>query len=296
MRVSIVTPVLNAPRFLAGAIGSVMGQVGGFTLDYQIVDGGSDQETLDVIRRCAKPGMRWNSGPDKGMYDAIAKGFGQSDGDIMGWLNADDALLPGTLDLVTRIFTDLPEAQWLTSLTPMSIDEAGDVRAVRNLPGLARDAFLDGVYVGMGGLGDSHASDFIQQESTFWRRSLWEQSGAADWLPNYRLAGDFALWAAFFDQAPPLGVAAPMGLFRLHGGQLSRSRASAYLGEANAALGDIRQRAGRARQPARHDDTRYYSGDFAEKNASGRWIREKRDFAVLPASPLKQALGQGRVF
>ncbi|MBF0168521.1 MAG: glycosyltransferase [Alphaproteobacteria bacterium] len=296
MRISIVTPVYNAPSHLSGAMQSVASQKGSFDLDYLVVDGGSVDGTLDIVKTADGMGGRWLSESDRGMYDAIAKGFAQTDGDIMGWLNADDLLLPGALDLVARIFSDIPDIQWLTTLTPMSIDEQGDVLAVRNLPGLSYAAFLDGVYVGLGGLGDSHASDFIQQESTFWRRCLWDGVNGGALLSNRRLAGDFALWNAFFEVSEPLGVAAPLGLFRLHGEQLSRSRSATYLEEAADILRTARLKAGRQDAPIRDVELRYYQGSYASKSAKGDWQKTIREFAVLPASPLKQALGRGLVF
>ncbi|TAN48470.1 MAG: glycosyltransferase [Rhodospirillales bacterium] len=296
MLISIVTPVRNAPDHLEAAMRSVVSQRGCFDLDYVVADGASTDGTLDIVRKFEPDGARWISEADQGMYDAIAKGFAMSSGEVMGWLNADDLLLPGSLDLVARIFAGNPDIQWLTSLTPMAVDGQGDVIHVRTLPGLSSQAFLDGVYVGLGGLGDSCASDFIQQESTFWRRSLWERAGGAALLPKYRLAGDFALWSAFFRHAEALGVVSPLGLFRLHKDQLSRSRASGYLEEVAAVLKEARIAQGRPNAPVRDTEIRYYDGLYAEKAENGRWQAVKRDFAVLPASPLKQALGQGKVF
>ena len=88
------------------------------------------------------------------MYDAIAKGFARTDGEILGWLNSDDTLFPWALHLVTRIFEDVPEIQWISTLTQAAVDADGDIRYFRKVPGYAQQAFFDGVYFGFGGAGD----------------------------------------------------------------------------------------------------------------------------------------------
>src|SRR5688572_1037654 len=92
--VSIVTPSLNQGRYLDEAIRSVQGQDYP-RLEHVVVDGGSTDETLDVLRR--HPHLRWVSEPDGGQSDAVNKGFRLARGEIFGWLNADDYYLPGAV-------------------------------------------------------------------------------------------------------------------------------------------------------------------------------------------------------
>jgi len=98
--------------------------------------------------------------------------------------------------------------------------------------GFNRDGFLAGEYLPQpGALSLGH----IQQESTFWRRSLWEKAGSSfDW--DFPLAGDFALWAQFYQHAELDGVATPLGCFRVHGSQRSRVGLDRYQDEAARAL------------------------------------------------------------
>ena len=105
--VALVTPSYKQGAFIRATIDSVLGQ-GYPKLRYVVMDGGSPDETPDIL---ASYGDRldWWSGPDRGQADAINKGFARVSGEIMGWVNSDDLLLPGTLAHVARFFRDHPE-------------------------------------------------------------------------------------------------------------------------------------------------------------------------------------------
>ncbi len=92
--VSIVTPSLNQGRYLREAIESVRAQTHR-PVEHIVVDGGSTDETLDVLG--GSDGVRWISEPDRGQSHALNKGFAMATGTILGWLNADDAYLPGAV-------------------------------------------------------------------------------------------------------------------------------------------------------------------------------------------------------
>lgn len=297
-KITLVTPTFNRVSTLAATLASVAGQRGRFDLQYVVIDGGSTDGTLDLLN--AKKGLisDWVSEPDGGMYDAIAKGFARTDGEILGWLNSDDTLFPWTLDLITRIFTDVPEIQWISTLTQAAIDADGDIRYLRKVPGYAQQAFFDGVYFGFGGAGDRHATDFIQQESTFFRRGLWDRAGEPA-LRSQSLAGDFALWAAFMAEAPLVGVDAPLGAFRIHSaGQLSRGQRETYVGQCKAALGAARTRLNYT--PRAVEGAAAYTGLYVEKRGPEQehspWHVVERQFHVLPRGDLKTALNQRLVF
>ena len=99
------------------------------------------------------------------MYDAINKGFARSSGEIMGWISATDQLQIGALSVVGSVFSDLPSVEWITG-RPTGYNEAGMTVTVLPLPRWSRYRFLAG------------ANRYIQQESTYWRRSLWERAGS----------------------------------------------------------------------------------------------------------------------
>lgn len=110
MTFSIITPTFNSRTFLEETIGSVLSQEDA-DFEYIIVDGGSTDGTLDIIKRHAeKDGrIRWLSEPDEGIADAFNKGIARAKGEIVGIINSDDTYLPGTLAAVAEAYRSHPE-------------------------------------------------------------------------------------------------------------------------------------------------------------------------------------------
>src|SRR5262249_47492059 len=98
--VSIVTPCLNAERFLEETIESVLSQDYP-RIEYIVVDGGSSDRTLEILDRY-RTRLTWTTGPDSGAPEAINRGFEASSGTILGFLNADDTYLPGAVSTAVR--------------------------------------------------------------------------------------------------------------------------------------------------------------------------------------------------
>lgn len=109
-RLSIITPVLNGARFIEFCVRNVLEQ-SGEGAEHIIVDGGSTDGTLEIIRQYAEkhPHIRWISEPDKGQSDAMNKGTAIAQGEILGFLNADDYYETGALGEVLSLFHRLPE-------------------------------------------------------------------------------------------------------------------------------------------------------------------------------------------
>lgn len=225
---SIVTPSFNQAAFLEQAIASVLGQREA-TFEYVIMDGGSTDSSVAIIEKHAAQLAHWSSGSDGGHYEAVNAGFAKTSGGIMAWLNADDQYLPWTFSVVGEVFEQFPQIEWVTTRWPLRWDKRG--RAVRCAAraGYSREAFQRGAYVP----GDGR--DVIQQESTFWRRSLWERAGGKI-DTTYPLGGDFELWARFFQQAELYAIDTPLGGFRVHGDQRSALQREKYDREVRRAL------------------------------------------------------------
>jgi glycosyltransferase involved in cell wall biosynthesis len=238
LRISIVTPNLNHGRFLDQTISSVLRADHG-DLEYVVVDGGSTDESLAVIDKYRSRLSRAIVEPDDGLYDAINKGFAHATGEAMGWINSSDRLLENSLAIVSEIFETFPEVQWLTSRMMSSIDSRGWLVRQGQHNGITRAAFLAGEH--LRGYSKGRADTFIQQESTFWRRSLWEAAGGK-LDAGLRLAGDFELWARFFQHADLWSISAPLGAFRYHDGQLSANSLASYVAEASQVLNRLGSR------------------------------------------------------
>jgi glycosyltransferase involved in cell wall biosynthesis len=200
-RISLVTPVFNSAKYIEQTIQSVLSQ-NYPNLEYFIIDGGSTDGTLDIIRQYESQITGWVSEPDNGMYDALNKGFARTTGEILGWISATDQYQVGGLSVVGSVFRDLPHVEWITG-RPVLFSEEGMTVAVGDIPGWSRKRFLSG------------ANRYIQQESTFWRRTLWERAGCrVD--ASRRIAADFELWVRFFRYAQLHSVDALIGGFRSH--------------------------------------------------------------------------------
>lgn len=228
--ISIVTPSFQQGRFLDEAIRSVLGQ--NVDLEYVVIDGGSTDGSVELIERYADRLSAWRSEPDGGQYDAINKGFALTTGEIMGWLNADDFYAPNALSIVEDVFRTFPEAEWLTSTLAVTANERGQIHNVRRTAVFDRRAFFRGFNLPV--LGE-HASTFIPQESTFWRRSLWERVGGG-LEASLEFAGDFDLWARFYEEAELWGVRAVTGILRSQPEQKSRKGYEQYIAEAEQVL------------------------------------------------------------
>jgi glycosyltransferase involved in cell wall biosynthesis len=222
-RISIVTPCKNAARYVDETLTSVLSQ-GYPNLEYVVIDAGSTDGTVEVIRKHEAGLAFWVSEPDKGHADALNKGFARTSGEIMGWINADDVLHPGSLKLLARLFGQFSEVDWLTGQAS-HLNEEGSVIGVQPAQTWTRLGFLSGDY------------RWIQQESTYWRRSLWERAGSRI-SESYDLACDFELWVRFFRHARLVATEGLVGAFRFHEDSRSRLRMHDYEREAKAIVLD----------------------------------------------------------
>jgi glycosyltransferase involved in cell wall biosynthesis len=229
VKISIITPSFNQKGHLGATLQSVLNQEIR-DLEYIVIDGGSTDGSSEIIREISPRLAYWCSETDGGQYQAINKGFEKSTGEIMGWLNSSDLYLPWTLKTVEDIFTRFPEVQWISSMRKVCIMEDGSFEWMDEMPGFSGRRLAKGLHGGPGN------GDYIQQETCFWRRGLWEKIGGKI-TDEYRYAGDFWLWSEFFKHARCTGVEAPLAAFRFHG--LQRSGEGSYHEEVRRILQNL---------------------------------------------------------
>lgn len=220
-KITIVTPSYNQGDYLEECILSVLGQ-NYPNLEYIIMDGGSTDQSVDIIRKYEKHLAYWQSQPDDGQYAAIDAGFRRSTGDILAWLNSDDKYHPGAFATVADVFSRYTAVDWLTG-RPSVWDAEGALFDVHLLRNFSRDDYCR-----------PRHDFYLQQENTFWRKSLWDAAGGRI-DPTYALAGDFELWTRFFEHAELHVVDALLGGFRVHPKQKTATAADRYVEEARRA-------------------------------------------------------------
>jgi glycosyltransferase involved in cell wall biosynthesis len=217
-KITIVTPCFNSGKYLEASINSVLGQRYP-NLEYIIVDGGSTDNTIDIIKQYESELTCWVSEKDNGMYDALQKGFKRATGEIMSWIGSDDMYHPMAFWTVAELFSAFRDIKWLVGAAT-TYDEQGRTVETGQARRFLRYDFLDGDY------------QWLQQESCFWHRSLWDAAGAR-LDTSLKYAGDFELWIRFFRHETLHVTDALIGGFRQRSGnQLSMEGLDAYREEA----------------------------------------------------------------
>ena len=197
--VSIVTPSFNQARYIEATIQSVLGQDYS-PIEYIIVDGGSTDGTVEIIKNYERRLASWVSEPDKGQTDAINKGFARAKGDILAWINSDDTYEPGAVAAAVRYLQEHPDVGLVYGDCSF-INESGGVigkfnAAQTDLPLLRRG------YV------------HIPQQSAFFRADLWRQVGPLD--TSFYFAMDYDLWTRLAARSDIKYVSQNWANFRLH--------------------------------------------------------------------------------
>lgn len=194
--VSVVTPSLNQGAFIAETIKSVLAQDYP-KLEHIVVDGGSTDDTLDVLR--SFPHLRWISEPDAGQADAVNKGFRMANGEIFGWLNSDDLYLPGAISTAVAVLLEtgagLVHGSW------RQIDAAnGSWRDVQVVPFDLRQQL--------------EYANLVAQPGALFTREAFESVGGLD--PSYRYAMDYELWLKIGARFDVRHVEQVLGAYRYH--------------------------------------------------------------------------------
>lgn len=197
--VSIITPSFNQGEFIAATIDSVLTQDYP-AIEYLVVDGGSTDGTLDVLRSYGAR-LNWISEPDQGQADAVNKGIARTQGAIVAWLNADDLYVPGAVARGVAELEAHPNAALVYGNAEF-IDRAGTVLG----PCPQVEPFDLARLL--------HHLDFIVQPATFFRRAAFERVGGLDVGLRYCL--DYDLWLRLARQSAVRYSATPLAQARIY--------------------------------------------------------------------------------
>jgi glycosyltransferase involved in cell wall biosynthesis len=216
-RITVVTVASNDGGHFEECLNSVLDQ-GYPNLEYIVVGGDDADGAADIVGKYAQHLVHLPGGGGQALA-AIEGALTRSSGDVMAWVAPDGRLWPGALQCIAEAFAAHPEIDWLTG-RGTAIDADGSIVRIERLPSLTHQDYLD-----------PERRNFLQREGTFWRRTLWQRTGAR-LDTNLEYAADFELWLRFFAQAGLHVIDAVLGSARLSEVRL----ASAYQTEAGAAV------------------------------------------------------------
>lgn len=228
MKISIVTPCKNSVRFIEQTIQSVCNQSTSGVVQYVIMDGGSTDGTLEILKK-HEGHLQYVTGKDKCQSDAIQKGWQRCDGDLFAWINADDYYEPGAFEHVKLAAEKHPEALWFAGYYRM-VDATGqEIRRVH----AAYKHFLMRHY--------SYplllAENVIAQPSVFIRKQALDRIGSLDTESPDRMAFDYDLWMRLGKLGDPVIIKHVLSNFRWYPESITGSTPTAlFRHELNYAL------------------------------------------------------------
>lgn len=216
-RVSIITPNYNYGKFIEGAIRSILLQ-GYQDLEYIIIDGESNDYSVEIIQRYEIWISYWHSQKDEGQSDAINQGFSKATGDILCWINSDDLLEKNSLSYVVNSYK--PGLNWWSGKAKVVFPDTSKEDQIYVCQSLSKSEIL-------------HGRAILPQVSTFWTRELWHEAGAYI-LPLY-LAMDYDLWLRFSSLTEAKPIDYILGIINSHEEAKTGTsdKISSYLDECN---------------------------------------------------------------
>ena len=207
MKISIVTPSYNQVQFIERTVTSVLSQTGDFVLEYIMVDGGSTDGSLDVIKRYAAQDQRinWLSEPDHGQSDAINKGLHLATGEVVAYLNSDDIYYPGALQRVVETFQNT-SVKWAYGQCRVINEQDEETNRFITL---YKNILLHHYHYRL-----LLIVNYISQPATFWRRQLLAEIGYVN--ETEHLTMDYDLWCRFGQRYPAMPIKQYLAGFRLY--------------------------------------------------------------------------------
>jgi glycosyltransferase involved in cell wall biosynthesis len=196
-QLSVIIPSFNQAQYLEQTLLSIIDQNIG-NIEIIVIDGGSTDNSVDIIKKYEKHLAYWVSEPDRGQSHAINKGFAKASGNIIAWLNSDDLYLPHTLQTVLNVFESQPEVDLLYG-DVINFDEKGNESNYKVVEFEPYD-FLSRISV--------------HQPAVFWRKKILNEIGMLDESLHYVM--DYDYWVRVFFNYKTLKINKPLAKFRVH--------------------------------------------------------------------------------
>lgn len=231
--ITIVTPSFNQGRFIEETMQSVLAQEGDFFIDYIISDGGSTDNTIEIIKkydkllkeknyplRCDGVKLRWWSESDNGQSHAINKGFKIAEGDILAWINSDDYYEPGAFEIINRKMVEKLDIDLFYGDGYILNDELKTKEISAKEDGNLK-SLLEGKY-------------YVFQPSTFFTRRIIKKIGLLD--ENLHYAMDYDLWIRIFKEGKAYHIKKPLSTFRVWENSKTGSQQKKFLSDRKIVL------------------------------------------------------------
>jgi glycosyltransferase involved in cell wall biosynthesis len=213
---SVVTPAFNMARYLPQTLDSVAALA--TPHEHIVVDGASDDGTVELLRSRDDPNLKWTSEPDRGQTEAVNKGLERSRGELIGWLNGDDAYLPGAVDRAVAHLEHHPETMAICGAISY-VDESGAVFRTLTPPRFSWRRYL---YLG----------SFLPTPTVIFRRRLLARAPSLN--EAYKDAADYDFYLRLLRGAPVDLIDEPLVNFRYHPSSKSTADVWTQLDEAQS--------------------------------------------------------------
>lgn len=272
--VSIVTPSFNQAAYLEQTIRSVLEQDYP-RLEYLVIDGGSTDGSVDIIKKYASRLAYWTSEKDSGQAEAVNKGMARAQGEIVAWLNSDDIYLPGAVSAAVKVFAQNPQAV-LVYGDMLAVDAHGQVINELKYRPLTLEDLL--------------CFQIIGQPAVFMRRSAFERAGGL--APDFHFMLDHHLWIRIAMLGALVHVPVFWSAARYHPAAKNRAKSAQFGREAFRILDWAQAQpelvpllGHRARASAHRVDARYLLDGSQPWPALQAWIRA---LAIHPPTALQR--------
>lgn len=263
--VSIVTPSYNQAPYLEQTIQSVLRQDYPH-VEYLVIDGGSTDNSVEIIKKYADRLAYWISEKDSGQAEAINKGFARANGEILAWLNSDDYYLLNTVSVAVRCFEQNPDVVMVYG-DMLAVDGNGQTINISRYKQLSLEDLL--------------CFQIIGQSSVFFRRSAFERAGPLEM--NFHFMLDHHLWIRLAQQGRMLHIPQIWSAARYHAEAKNRAKAAEFGREAFQVLDWAKEQPGlaevvsgverRAHASTHRYNARYLLDGGQNLAALGAWFR-----------------------